>query len=189
MIDCARDESRHDRMLDLTGGDAAALAEVRTTLDHIVAQEEPDLASALALACHRDRLIARNDYITDSLPPVWAALGRLARSHTLAASISNLYRRARALAQIAGALAQDGQHQQAAALATGSRDLRLLILLPLPASRRPRSDRGALAQAGQHQQAEDLLSRCWRLPARLSGPACWWRWLAISHQPSGHLSR
>ena len=40
---CGR-PTRHDRMLDLTGGDAAALAEVRTALDLIATQDAPDLA-------------------------------------------------------------------------------------------------------------------------------------------------
>ena len=63
MIACASDLARHDRMLDLTGGDAAALAEIRTALDLIAAQDAPDLASALVLACHRDQLTDRNTNI------------------------------------------------------------------------------------------------------------------------------
>jgi hypothetical protein len=52
MTACALEAGRHDRMLDLTGGDAAAPREARTALDWIAAHAEPDLASALALACH-----------------------------------------------------------------------------------------------------------------------------------------
>jgi hypothetical protein len=46
MIDCALDAARHDRMLSLTGGDAAALAEASATLERIAAQDDPDLARA-----------------------------------------------------------------------------------------------------------------------------------------------
>ena len=60
MTECALDAARHDRMLGLTGVDAAGLAEARSTLDRIAAQDAPDLGSALALACHRDHLANRN---------------------------------------------------------------------------------------------------------------------------------
>ena len=100
-------------MLDLTGGDAAALAEVRTALDLIAAQDDPDLASALRLACHRDHLADRNTNIPASLPAVWAALGQPTRAEALATSITDPDRQAQALAQVAGALAKAGQHQQA----------------------------------------------------------------------------
>ena len=93
MTECALDTARHDRMLDLTGGDAAALAEARTALDRIAAQDDPDLASALALACHRDHLADRNAHIPDSLPAVWAALGQLSRAQALAPSLTARARR------------------------------------------------------------------------------------------------
>ena len=54
LVACAGDAARHERMLDMTGGDAAALAEIRTALDCIAAQDDPDLTTALGLACHRD---------------------------------------------------------------------------------------------------------------------------------------
>ena len=117
MTECALDTARHDRMLDLTGGDAAALAEARTALDRIAAQDDPDLASALALACHRDHLADRNAHIPVSLPAVWAALGQLARAQALARSITGPDSQASALAEVAGALARAGQHQQAEAIA------------------------------------------------------------------------
>ena len=42
MTEYATDLARHDRMLDLTGGDAAAIEEVRATLKRITACESPD---------------------------------------------------------------------------------------------------------------------------------------------------
>jgi len=54
----ASDPGRHDRMLEHTGADAAALAEARAALDLIAASEVRDLASALALAFCRDHLVS-----------------------------------------------------------------------------------------------------------------------------------
>jgi hypothetical protein len=90
LIGCAGDLARHDRMLDLTGGDAAALAEIRTALDLIAAQAIPDLASALGLACHRDLLTERNTNVPVGLPAVWVTLGQAARAEVLATSITHL---------------------------------------------------------------------------------------------------
>jgi hypothetical protein len=65
LVACATDATRHERMLDITGGDAAALTEVASTLDRIAAQDNPDLTAALSLARHRDYLAGRN------APPRW----------------------------------------------------------------------------------------------------------------------
>jgi hypothetical protein len=50
---CATDAARHERMLDITGGDAAALNEVTITLDLLATHDDPDLTAALTLARHR----------------------------------------------------------------------------------------------------------------------------------------
>ena len=71
---CATDAARHERMLDITGGDAAALSEVTITLDLIAAQDDPDLTTALSLARHRDYLAGRNANIPVQLPGVWVTL-------------------------------------------------------------------------------------------------------------------
>ena len=60
-------------MLELSGGDAAALAEVRAALDLTVTQDNPDPGNALALAFCRDQLSDRNTNIPVSLPAVPAA--------------------------------------------------------------------------------------------------------------------
>jgi tetratricopeptide (TPR) repeat protein len=113
MTEYALDAVRHNQMLALTGGDAAALAEVRTALNRIAAQDTPDLASALALACHRDHLADRGTRVPVNLPAVWAALGQLPRALALADSFTYWPDRVKALAQIAGALAETGQCQEA----------------------------------------------------------------------------
>ncbi len=91
MTTLASDVSRHDRMLDLTGGDAAALAEIRTALDRIAGQEAPDLADALFLAWRRDQLTDRNANIPDDLPAAWAVASNVTRALALATSIPDLY--------------------------------------------------------------------------------------------------
>ncbi|MEP7024457.1 MAG: hypothetical protein ABJB47_11800, partial [Actinomycetota bacterium] len=118
MIACAGDPARHDRMLHLTGGDAAALVEVRTALDLAAAQDTPDLVSALRLAHHRDQLTDRNVNIPVDLPSVWAIIGQVSRAEALANSTT----KPQALARVAGALAEAGQHQQAETLARSLTD-------------------------------------------------------------------
>jgi hypothetical protein len=113
MTEYALDAVRHDQMLALTGGDAAALAEIRTALNRIAAQDTPDITSALALACHRDHLADRGTRVPVSLPAVWAAIGQLPRAVALADSFIYWPDRVKALAQIAGALAETGQCQEA----------------------------------------------------------------------------
>jgi hypothetical protein len=66
---CATDAGRHERMLDITGGDVAALNEVTITLDLLAAQDDPDLTAAVSLARHRDYLADRNTNIPTRCPP------------------------------------------------------------------------------------------------------------------------
>jgi tetratricopeptide (TPR) repeat protein len=159
MIACAGDRARHNRMLDLTGGDAAALAEIRTALDLIAAEDTPDLVSALRLARDRDQLTDRNTNIPASLPAVWATLGQTSRAGALAASITDPDRRAEALAQVAGALARAGQFEQAETLARSTDDPHSQALALARIA-------GALAGTGQHERAvavagqAEVLARC-----------------------------
>ena len=154
MAACADDPVRHDRMLSLTGGDAAALTEVRTALDLIAARDTPDLACALRLAFHRDQLTARNTNIPASLPAVWAALGQPARAQALATSITYPGQRVQALVQVAEALAEAGQHQQAAAIAAEAEATARAPTDPDSQDDVLAQVAGALAKTGQHQQAE-----------------------------------
>ena len=121
LVACATDAARHERMLDITGGDAVALNEVTITLDLLAAQDDPDLTAALRLARHRDYLAHRNTNIPVRLPAVWATLGQHIRAEALAVSITEPDKQARALAAVAGVLAEAGQHEQAAAMASGPR--------------------------------------------------------------------
>ena len=75
MTDLATDRARLDRMLDISGGDAAALAEITAVREFICGQDHPDLAALLNLAITRDRLAERNTNIPPALPAVWVKLG------------------------------------------------------------------------------------------------------------------
>jgi tetratricopeptide (TPR) repeat protein len=156
VIACAADPARHDRMLDLTGGDAAALVEVRTALDLIAAEDSPDLGDALLIACHRDQLTERNANIPVLLPAVWATLGQPIRAEALAASITDPDRQACALAYVAGALAMVGEHQEAAAVAQQAETVARSIVRPGRRGYAVALAVCALARAGEYRQAETV---------------------------------
>jgi hypothetical protein len=117
LVACATDSGRHDRMLDLTGGDATALAEMRTALELIAEQHDPDLAAALRLAYQRDRLTDRNANIPTLLPAVWATLGHSTRARALANSITDPDRQSTALVEVVRALTAIGDTELATTVA------------------------------------------------------------------------
>ena len=117
VTECARDRERHDRMLDMSGGDVAALTEVEAAQHLLLAQPAPDLATIACLAWHRDELTARNAWIPARLPAVWARLGQPARAEALALSATDPARQSEALAQVAVALAAAAEFDRAEKLA------------------------------------------------------------------------
>jgi hypothetical protein len=113
MIACATDPARQDRMLELTGGDAAALAEISTAQNTILTHDHPDLTAMVRLAIHRDHLADRNNAIPPHLPAIWITLGHPNRAEALARSITNPPFQSGALVSVAGALAQAGERDRA----------------------------------------------------------------------------
>jgi hypothetical protein len=113
----ATDPARHQRMLDVTGGDAAALAEITAAHALVSASPSPDLLAALRLAWHRDQLTDRNTNIPPEFPAVWETLGQPARAEALARSITDPDKCAKALASLAEAAARAGDLKRAGALA------------------------------------------------------------------------
>ncbi|MFD9733272.1 hypothetical protein [Umezawaea sp. NPDC059074] len=103
LVGCAldRDRARHERMLDLTGGDSAALTEIVAAQDVVSAQEEPDLLAMIRLVIYRAELNDRNFLIPPELPEVWAHLGHHARAEALAGSLPDPVQRMRALNSVA----------------------------------------------------------------------------------------
>ena len=156
MTRCALDAARQDRMLTLTGGDAAAIAEARATLDRIAAQDVPDLASALAIACRRDHLALRSMRIPLNLPAAWAALGQVTRALAQATSIVEPDEQASALAGVAVALAESGQQERAAVIAAQAEELASSITTPNQRAVAMADVVEATARAGRWQEAEAL---------------------------------
>ncbi|MBQ1009438.1 hypothetical protein KBX53_00385 [Micromonospora sp. M51] len=104
MINLAADPARHARMLDISGGDVSALAEIRQTQDVLLTAAVPDLYALALLSIHRDRLETRNGYLPVGLPAVWAALGQPTRAEAIARGIPEAEDRAKGLAEVAVAL-------------------------------------------------------------------------------------
>ncbi|MGH3380757.1 MAG: hypothetical protein ACRDP6_39090 [Actinoallomurus sp.] len=117
MVACGTDQARHDRMLDIAGGDAAALSEITTVQDLICAHPDPDLTAMLRLSIARDRLADRNAYIPIALPAVWARLGYLTRAEALARSITAPVEQAQALAGLVKVVRAAGDLGRAKTLA------------------------------------------------------------------------
>ena len=112
----ATDSRRHERMLELTGGDALALDETALAQAAVLARQPPDLVSGVALTLRRVELTRRNTFVPVGLAAVWAALGDTARAESLAGGAVGAGRRAEALADVALAAASIGRLDDAEAL-------------------------------------------------------------------------
>jgi hypothetical protein len=152
MVACATDAARHDRMLDIIGGDSAALAEIATAQEAAFRQDHPDLLALVRLAIRRDRMADRNGHIPPNLPGVWATLGRPARAEALARSIGH-HHQAQALAGVAGAVAAAGDCVQALALADQAEDLAQSIQSSYYQAEVLAGVAGAVAAAGDRGRA------------------------------------
>jgi putative tRNA adenosine deaminase-associated protein len=113
MTACATDPRRHERLLELTGGDVAAVYEVATCQAALAEQNTPDLAAAVILAVVREQLTRRNDKLPASLPATVAASGDPVRAEQLASSITDPAQQAKAFASLAIALLDHGHLEQA----------------------------------------------------------------------------
>ncbi|MFI9511200.1 caspase family protein [Nocardia sp. NPDC052566] len=87
MTELALDETRHDRMLHLTGGDIGARTEIAAVADRLREQPDPDLLTMCKLAMRRSRLTLRSANIPAGLPIAFARLGEHDRARSLANSI------------------------------------------------------------------------------------------------------
>jgi hypothetical protein len=116
ILACATDQVRHDRMLDVTGGDTAALTEIADAQDLILSLDEPDLLAMVHLAIRRSSIAERNTKIPTGLPAVWAMVGHPTRAEALARAITDPYRQAQALTALTGNNPRSpGTRQRAAA--------------------------------------------------------------------------
>jgi tetratricopeptide (TPR) repeat protein len=132
----ATDPLRHERLLEATGGDAAALDEIALAQLVGAKRREPDLAAAVQLAVRREELTSRNRHVPVRLPAVWAALGRRKRAAALARGFPKRKKRAAALAAAAVAAAGAGYLDDAEALAgrVPDRDRRDAVLAGMAAA-------------------------------------------------------
>ncbi|WP_144120912.1 caspase family protein [Catellatospora sichuanensis] len=122
LVALSTDTARHDRMLDLSGGDTAALTEITTIQTLLLAQPEPDLEVMALLSIRRKNLTDRNTNIPAGLPAVWAHLGQPARAEALARSISDPRQRAQALTAATRAAAASGDPDRAEQIARSVTD-------------------------------------------------------------------
>jgi hypothetical protein len=149
MITSSTDPARQDRMLERTGGDAAALAEITTAQNTLLTHDQPDLTAMVRLAIHRDHLADRNSAIPTNLPAIWVTLGQPNRAEAVAHSITDPYYQSQALGEVAGALVGAGEFGQAQALARTITD-------PYYQSQALGEVAGALVEAGEFGQAQTL---------------------------------
>ncbi|MHC3468347.1 hypothetical protein ACYF6T_06510 [Streptomyces sp. 7R007] len=158
MVACALDAPRHERMLDVTGGDAAALDEIRAAQEALVERGgQADLTTALRLAMHRDELAGRSARIAHAVAAAWAVLGQVNRAQALAYSKADPEDRAEALMAVAGRLAAAGETERALVLLT---DAQVSAGLIGKADDRERTTQRlclALIEAGQCARATRLL--------------------------------
>jgi tetratricopeptide (TPR) repeat protein len=116
IAECATDGRRHERMLARSGGDSAALSEIADA-QALLLRQEPDLAAMARLAMRRAALAERNANLPPHLPAVWARLGNGTRARALAGAMLPAGGRDQALADVADALAERGDHNGATSAA------------------------------------------------------------------------
>ncbi|MFB7865224.1 hypothetical protein [Streptomyces sp. NPDC056069] len=146
MVDCAVDDARRHRLLDITGNDAAGLAELRATGERIVDRGEARLLDMFRISVRRRALDSRTIRIPASLPAAWVRAGVPLRGELLAQGIPERDERARALTEVGAALAEQGQSERAGtAFATAEKAVREIREAPV-----------------RRQVAERLLHECLR---------------------------
>ncbi|GIJ13118.1 hypothetical protein Van01_63320 [Micromonospora andamanensis] len=110
----ASEPARHELMLELTGGDTAAITEVTTVQNLLLTADEVDLEALAVLSVRRNELQDRNKSIPPALPAVWATISRPVRAGHLARSIDYPDFRAEALAGVGQAIVRRGESPDAA---------------------------------------------------------------------------
>ncbi|MDG4827661.1 serine protease [Asanoa sp. WMMD1127] len=113
LVTLATDPARRDLLRALSGGDAAAFAEVAIAQDAVLAADPPDLVAMARLAAARDGLLSRNAAVPPGLPEMWARLGQPARAEALALSVAAGWERASALNGLLRALVETGELDRA----------------------------------------------------------------------------
>ncbi|MEU3482549.1 hypothetical protein ACI2LO_26955 [Streptomyces sp. NPDC033754] len=157
LVACAEDGRRHERLLAVTGGDAAALAEIRAAEDAVLAgaDREGSVAAALRLAWDRAALLRDSGSVPLSLLAGWVAVGQPDRAVALARSMEGS-RVVEGLCVVAGKLLDAGARERAEELADEAEPLTESfsdIILPPTGDALPL----LLIRLGAHERAERLL--------------------------------
>ncbi|WP_116199049.1 ATP-binding protein [Amycolatopsis circi] len=122
LADLAVDPARHARLLDVSGNDLAALAELDSALLAALQAADPDLVRIITLETYRDNFRDRNNQIPERLPGLWAELGEVDHAIALAQSIIDPFRQRAALRGVAGAFARTDRTDLARRLADDQSD-------------------------------------------------------------------
>jgi tetratricopeptide (TPR) repeat protein len=162
MTACALDRARHDRMLDHTGGDTAALEEITAAQDALVAVGPGGLRTMALLSAHRDQIVERNSALPKELPAVWAALGRFTRAEELAYAMTTGWQRDSALLALVKVAAAVPDPVRAQRLARTVGDNSRAEALACCAE--------AVARIGDRTAAEALLAEIGELAAATQDP-------------------
>ncbi|MFE1835726.1 trypsin-like peptidase domain-containing protein [Streptomyces sviceus] len=107
----ATDAHRRDRLREVTGSDAACLAEVAAARQVVNSTAPDDLGMRTALAAVADLLARRNEALHPDIPAVYARLGRVRHAIGLARSVFEPLYRADALVGVARVLADAGDRR------------------------------------------------------------------------------
>jgi tetratricopeptide (TPR) repeat protein len=119
----AIDRTRRERLVALTGGDAAVLTEINAALDLLANDAVPDLVKICLLAHDRDTLRITNDQLHTELLEAWVHLGQFNRALAAAQARSHTAGRDRALAAVAEAAAINGRVEEAITVANAIADV------------------------------------------------------------------
>ena len=123
LVDLASDPDRHNRLLQHTSGDVAAINEITNAQKLLLEHDKLDLALLGMLAVQRDYLANRELQSPEWLPAAWARLGYLRRAEQLARSNTDPEVCSLAQANIVVALAGREQWDKAESIARSIADL------------------------------------------------------------------
>ncbi|MGW1778628.1 trypsin-like peptidase domain-containing protein [Streptomyces sp. NPDC002143] len=107
----ATDVRRRDRLREVTGSDAACLAEMAAARQLVLDAAPDDLGSTAALAVVADLVARRNRSLHPDIPAVYARLGRVRQAIGLARSVFESSERVRAVGEVACVLAGQGDRR------------------------------------------------------------------------------
>jgi len=170
LVALATDSDRHNWMLDITGGDAAAFAEIRSCQDLILRDDEPDLTAMSRLAIYRGALEKRIAHAPTKLPAIWAELGHSVRAEALARSVFIPAVRAEVFASVAEAMSDPGQCDRARTLVAEAEAIVRAITDPFKRAWGLAALVAALATAGEHDRASVLAAEVEAIVGTMTEP-------------------